>query len=138
MLSPRQKKIEEYIDSNCEDFPFPEGVKTLFDKEELEEIAKQAEICRDFLRAVNKVKLQESERISEDQVKKYYYNLMVYSVGELIVDRLTDKVNGEKHTTRETEAMENYLERIKKEVASKEVKETPKTLDGILKKSSKR
>ena len=138
MFDSKQKKMEEYINTNCVGFPFPDGVKGLFSKEELEEMVKQEEICRDFLLAVNKAKLPEAERLSEDQVKKYYYNLMVYCVGDLIIDRLTDRVNGVKHTSGETEAMENYLERIKKEVASKEVKETPKTLDGMLKRASKR
>ena len=138
MFDSKQKKMEKYINANCVGFPFPDGVRELFSDEELEEMVKQEELCRDFLLSVNKVKLPESERISEDQFKKYYYNLMVFSIGELIVDRLTDKINAIKYNSSEKENMKDYLEKIKKEVASKEVKEMPKTLDAILKRSSKR
>ena len=138
MLSLKQRKIEEYIDIHCTDFPFPAGVESLFIEEEMEHNAHIAESARNLLKEVNKVNLPAEERISEEQFVDYYKILMTEALGEIIVKRLDEKLKGMVSNSDAKDKMTIFKEKLEAKLEAKEGKILKDKLLNILTRNSKR
>lgn len=138
MLSLRQRKIAEYIDMHCEDFPFPSGVQSLLTDEEMEHTALMADSARNLLKEVNKVNLPVNERISAAQFVEYYKTLMTEIYGLTIVSRLEQKLESMKLDSYEKSQMILLKEKIEAKLEANEGKILRDKLQNILDRKPKR
>ena len=94
MLIGEKKKIDFLIDNDLKIFPYSQSVAKLFSMDELYEFENIAYKIKERLKTINEnlsKKEKEIKRFTYEDMKKYYYTLMLEYYGAKLVGRLGKK-----------------------------------------------